>query len=300
MKAVDQLKDESMAVRLGGIYSLEKIMNSPDKEVKDYHDTIIEMLCAYVREKRPFDQDGYNKELEFFKKENSDPAVENYYSEYEKFIKSLNKYKIPIHTDIRAILTVLGRRKNKDNEEVEIDLKVTNWIKAGLGEMKLEGFNLSVAHLENANLWGAHLENANLDGAHFENAELIEAHLENAKFWGAHFENADLRFAHLENADLYEAHFENADLEHAHFKKANLYGAYLENTNLRFASLENIIIVPSWEDREETKEDRINFINELEKAEQVKEIELDDKIMKIIEEEEEFSELLRRINEGEE
>ena len=356
VKAVDQLKDKNMAVRLGGIYSLEKIMNSPDKEVKDYHDTIIELLCAYVREKRPFDQDGYNKELEFFIKENSDPAVENYYSEYEKFIKSLNKYKIPIYTDIRAILSVLGRRDNRKNEKVEIDLKDSNWINTGLYNININGFNflgahlenayLQGAHLENAYFMGAHLENAYFMGAHLENANLYKAHLENANLNGAHLENADLSWAHLENADLTgirlenanlrgtnlenadvkwallkyanlsEAHLENAYLRGINLENANLTGAHLENAYLYYANFKNVKLIPWWENREETKEEVIAFIKELEKARLVEGIKLDEKFVEIIMKnekdypklfkefkdriKEEFPDIFKRIKEGEE
>ncbi|MHA1342219.1 MAG: pentapeptide repeat-containing protein, partial [Promethearchaeota archaeon] len=265
VKAVDQLgRDDSMAVRLGGIYSLEKIMNSPDEEVKDYHDTIIELLCAYVREKRPFDTNKYKKDLELFEKEYSDLPNERYYSEYEKFIESLIKYKITVDTDIRAILTVFGRRENSENEKVVIDLTNTNWIEANLDLISLKGFNLSESHLENAELMGAHLEDTNF----------MEAHLENTNLGYTNLKNTTLRYANLEHAYLKGAHLENADLYYANFK--------------------NIKLVPPMEDREETKEEIIEFIKELAKAGEIKGIELDDKIKKIIEEE--FPDLFIRIS----
>ena len=46
-RAIEQLGSEKMAIRLGGIYALERIANDSDK---DYW-PIIETLTAYVRER---------------------------------------------------------------------------------------------------------------------------------------------------------------------------------------------------------------------------------------------------------
>ena len=49
-RAIEQLGSERMAVRLGGIYALERIANDSDK---DYW-PIMETLTAYVRERTPW------------------------------------------------------------------------------------------------------------------------------------------------------------------------------------------------------------------------------------------------------
>ncbi len=328
VRAVDQLKDENMAVRLGGIYSLEQIMNSENKEDYKFHDVIIELFCAYVREERPFDEEDYK----------INPS----------------KYKVKVLTDIRAILTVLGRRVNKDDEKVEIDLKHTNWNDADLSNMKLEGFNLSGAHLEGANLNGANLEHAKLMEAHLEGADLYGANLEHAKLMEAHLEGADLNGANLEHAKLINTHLEGADLKIAHLEGADLRIAHLEGANLTVADLEgadlsgvhleradltradlagailtgahlaganltgadlagailfkahlsgadlekvnfkDIKLVSRFQVRAETEEDRITFIRELENAIDVEGIELDNRIMDLIEKK--FPDLLKRIN----
>ena len=321
IKAVDQLNHSDTTVRLGGIYSFEKILNAKDKEVKGYHDTIIELLCTFIRENRPFKIEIYEKEP--------------------------NKYRKKVEIYIQAILTVFGRRENRKKETIRINLSNTNLYEANLYEAHLENADLieahlenayllgahlenanlsyvhlenaflGSAHLENANLRGAHLENANLSHVHLENAFLGSAHLENAYLLGAHLENADLIEAHLENANLLEAHLENANLSHVHLENAdlgsanlenadlsganlentNLWEAHLENANLYYANLKNIKLVPYWKpywkEREETKEEIIGFIKELEKARDIKGIELDDKFMKIIEEE--FPDLFKKV-----
>jgi len=49
-RAIEQLGSQEMAIRLGGIYALERIANDSDK---DYW-PIIETLTAYVRERAPW------------------------------------------------------------------------------------------------------------------------------------------------------------------------------------------------------------------------------------------------------
>src|SRR5215211_5252617 len=47
-RAIDQLGNESLEIRLGGIYALERIdKESPERT---YHGTVMEVLTAYVRE----------------------------------------------------------------------------------------------------------------------------------------------------------------------------------------------------------------------------------------------------------
>ncbi len=247
-KAIDQLgNNDSIAVRLGAIYSLEQIMNSANIQDIKYHDQIIELLAAFVRDERKVEKVVDEEGESITVKDREEVIIESY---------------IPIMTDIRAILTVLGRRKNRDNEKVEIDLKNTNWIDADLSHMKLEGFNLRRAHLENANLWNAHLENADLLNAHLENVGLMDTHLENAKLWNAKLEDADLRGANL--------------------------------TGIKTSFPDNNKVTKKWDIYNDTDETRTAFIKKLEKAEFVRDIQLDDEIVKIIEEE--FPALYKRIN----
>ena len=55
-KAVDQLAHDKIEVRLGGIYTLERI----SRESRDDHWTVVETRCAFVRE-RSRRNDGLEK-----------------------------------------------------------------------------------------------------------------------------------------------------------------------------------------------------------------------------------------------
>jgi uncharacterized protein YjbI with pentapeptide repeats len=211
-RAIEQLGSEEMAIRLGGIYALERIAYDSKK---DYW-PIMETLTAYVRENAPWPPKDLAATTA---KEPSAPKLA---------------------TDIQAVLTVLGRRKYrfKYGEDERLDLTNTNLHGADLREVHLEGAHISGAHLEGADLRRTHLEDAGLRKVHLEQADLREAYLEGAHLREAHLEEAHLSGAHLKQARLMGAHLEGADLVDARLEGAVLLGAHLEGADLRGAHLE--------------------------------------------------------------
>ena len=153
-KAIAQLGDDKMAIRLGGIYALERIARDSEKD----HGPIMEVLTAYVRE-------NATKEGEYAEKAAQGPTI-----------------------DIQAILTVLGRRETTDGNRLNnpLDLSNTHLVGAELGRANLHlaflvGANLSRAILNRANLRDANLQDANLEGAKLRGAILDDANLDGAK-----------------------------------------------------------------------------------------------------------------------
>ncbi len=144
-KAIAQLGDDKMAIRLGGIYALERIAKDSEKD----HGPIMEVLTAYVRENAPV-------QMEYTPKEDEKPP-----------------------TDIQAILTVLGRRETtgKNRGNARLDLSKTHLI----GVVILPAANLSGLDLFAANLTRAWLFAANLSGATLREAILSGADLSWAK-----------------------------------------------------------------------------------------------------------------------
>ncbi len=130
-KAVEQLgTEDSLEVRLGGIYALERIAFDSARD----HPVVMEVLSAYVREHVPLPMCTSTASSER-------PA-----------------------TDVQAILTVIGRRDtNRDRDSPALD--GTCLTGADLGDANLTGANLTGANLINANLTGADLTGANLTGA---------------------------------------------------------------------------------------------------------------------------------------
>jgi hypothetical protein len=200
--AVAQLGDkESLEVRLGGIYALERLMADGARD----QPTILEILAGWIRERTT----------------------------------SLTPVPQRVSTDVQAALTVIGRRTPFDAER-PIDLRRTILPKADLSAAHLENAILLYAHLERAFLRRIRLAGAFLGRAHLEGADLGQAHLEGAFFDEAQLQGADLSGANLQNARFYWAHLEGADLGDADLNGAFLDGAHLEGANLKGADLRSV------------------------------------------------------------
>ena len=202
-KAVEQLGNADIHVRLGGIYALERI--SKDSE-RDYWQ-IMEIITAYVREK-----------ASVIKLEES-----------EKVITPVSGLGIQVSTDIQAVLTVLTRRAKAygQGEENPLDLSKSNLLEA----------NLLEANLQSANLQSANLQSAYLCFANLQSAYLCLANLQSANLQGADLRFADLRFANLRFANLQGANLRQADLQGADLQGANLQGANFLRTKLLLVNL---------------------------------------------------------------
>lgn len=223
-RAIDQLENSAIEIRLGGVYALVRIANESEK---DYW-PIMEIFTAYVRKNSCVD------------------------SRLKEFSKTR---KIPF--DIQAILTVIGRPKNSLNrrESKCLNLEMTclqgadlidtyfegaNFINAHLEgvfliDSHLEGADLKAAHLEMANLEWAKLERVNLKNVYLEKANLSGTNLEFSDLKNANFKKSHLVGANLKVSDLKNVIFEGANLMWTNFKRANLNGANLKGANLKGA-----------------------------------------------------------------
>ncbi len=140
-KAINQLGEsgpEKLAIRLGGIYALERIARDSKR---DYW-PVMEVLAAYVRENAPKKEEQSSK--------GDGPSKErNQAKENQPLVKPA--------TDIQAILTVIGRRTLtfETGEDKRLDLSRTNLIGVDLREANLTGIDLRGADLREADLRGA-------------------------------------------------------------------------------------------------------------------------------------------------
>lgn len=203
MRAVDQVGHPALDVRLGGIYSLERLA----QESPEHHGPIIEILAAFVREHAPW------------------PAREG------------NGRRRP-STDVQAAVTILGRRIVEQDTGAPISLSYTALPGATLTGAHLERALLSGANLEGADLFKADLSSADLEGANLRNAGLLLASLNDTVLWGANIEGARLYGASLEGAALKGANLKGAGLTGANLKDAGLHSADLSGADLTGANLE--------------------------------------------------------------
>ena len=230
-KAIEHLGTNTPAVRLGGIYALEKIARHSSED----HWTVIEVLTAFIRDKMSWDDEREQK----------------------------NRQETQVTAEIQAALTVIGRRSKtyKNGEHERLDLHATNLRGASLREARLEGANLIDTHLEGADLRGAQLEGAFLDKARLgilvlaqggprRKTNLTLANMKDVKcgsadLHGAVLAEADLSgasFVHsnFTGANLTKANLENADLSEATLSEATLSGATLHRTRINGANLERV------------------------------------------------------------
>ena len=203
-RAIEQLAGDRLEIRLGGIYTLERLARESEAD----HWPIMEVLCAFVRERTAWAEE----------RESPTTAA----------------------ADVQAVLTVLGRRArgHEQREEQRLDLRRTDLRGVDLSDLHLERACLLEAHLEGADLQGVHFEGADLRRAHLSNADLVEANLKGADLREAHLQAAYLVEAHLEGADLGGAHLEGAYLGGAFLEGADLGGAHLDGAYIYKAHLE--------------------------------------------------------------
>ena len=246
-KAITQLGDaERLAVRLGGIYALERIA----KESTKHHWPIMEVLTAYIRENAPW---------------NEKYGSQNTIWACDRFSEPIQLTSPKPATDIQAILTVLGRRTlvhevgwspprftDPWRKYQNLDLRGTNLRNADLMGAHLEGAILRGAHLEGARLVGAQLQGADLTGAQLQGADLSKAHLEKAclgsanlskaDLEGTHLERAVLSWAHLQETNLHDVNLKEADLRRANLQNARIWRTHLEGAHLKGANLQGVLI----------------------------------------------------------
>ena len=204
-KAVEQLGHNEISIRLGAVLALEL----RGKASSSLLSPIIQVLCAYIREKRPNP----------VQRDDDSPA------------------RLP--TDIQLILEIISRLKIKDKDnQITVDLHDTDLSGVSWFQATLNSANLSKAKLNRAKLNRADLSGADLRGADLSEANLIETNLRGADLRGAKLNGAKLNGADLRGADLSRAKLNGADLRGANLSSgADLSWAHLNEANLGEADL---------------------------------------------------------------
>lgn len=167
-KAVEQLGNENIHVRLGGIFALEQIANTEDK----YYWQIMEILTAYVRTRSPWPE----------KEDKRQVNLET--GEIEK-----------IAEDIQSVITVLSNRRQsyQNGEQSPLNLSrvdLRSCLFVIFSDFKGANFshsNLSQTRLSSVNLSHALFEEADLSKANLMQSELLSAFFRNSNISGARF-----------------------------------------------------------------------------------------------------------------
>jgi uncharacterized protein YjbI with pentapeptide repeats len=219
-RAVDQLGSDNLSIRLGGIYSLERIARDSPRD----YGPVMEVLTAFVRQNAPVAANAAATPV---------TAVPR------------------VAPDIRAVLKVIGRRT-----PAQVDVEIEEGADClDLTGVSLVGVNLVDTNLRNtcwdrSDLRAAQLSRANLTNTTFSGTDLSQqANLQDANAAGAIFNDANLALSNLTNTDFTNANLQAANLSqaildrtifiNANLVRANLEGARIIGTNLSGASVFN-------------------------------------------------------------
>ena len=228
-QAISYLASDKIAVRLGGIYTLERLAQDAPSE----YWLTIEVLTAFVRERAVSGDVTVPDSLQLptVLRSSDRPAIvvvgEADLTDRRANVRPVSPKPaaLPrIPTDIQAVMTVLSRRDvSRDRPDRTIELRESN---------------LRAADMSGIELWGADLWKVNLREAQLWNAKLIcaflgRANLSEASLWYADLEGAYLWKANLQGANLSEANLSQANLEGSNLKGANLHHTNLINADLR-------------------------------------------------------------------
>jgi hypothetical protein len=200
-RAIDQLGNPSIDVRLGGIYALGRLA----LESREDFGAIVNILSAYVREHSRWPPQAEPLH---------DGALRGRLSKATSLRtrESLHRSPSPAGVDVVAIVKLLQARCERHHlhDGIVIDLASTNLCGIRTERLLLADAHLSSTQFQRATLLRADLRRANLIGAQLEGAVLIGADLTNARL-----QSAVLRNAHLQGANLSGAQLQRADLRGA-------------------------------------------------------------------------------------
>ncbi|WP_328639804.1 pentapeptide repeat-containing protein [Streptomyces canus] len=225
VEAIKLLAAEGAPEKLGGIYSLERIMRDSKRD----RSTIAEVLAAYVRQRL----DGSAPEIMEKRLKDEELAAAR---ERGGGIgsKPSEPPLVPLPEDVRAALTVLSR--NWEEAAPRADLRTLDLTRWDAREVQMVGVYAPGANLSSSELPGAALNRSDLHEAVLFNSNLANADLSHAELYDSALQGSKLSKAQLVGAILYDADLNQADARQANFTKADLSGAQLRDAQLQAAT----------------------------------------------------------------
>lgn len=171
-KAVEQLGNLSLDVRLGGIYALERIARNSAVDMGP----IIEILGAFARGRSPWP-----------------PRMPGQFTEQAP-IKIVPTLAIRA-ADVQAAVIVLGRMVRLDQPRLRLhttDLRRARMYRIDIQDALLGNSNLRSARFYDTNLMGADLGGIDLRDSYLMRADLSKVNLRGADLRGAQLDGAKL------------------------------------------------------------------------------------------------------------
>ncbi|GAA2109924.1 pentapeptide repeat-containing protein [Streptomyces synnematoformans] len=229
--AVTNLGSDTMEVRLGGVYALQRIMQDSPRD----HPGIANVLTTYVRahaDRPPQKGAPIAADIQAALSviATRDPAHDDY------FVPDLRAARLPgVDLGHRVPYPELRPFDPDDYRPARLEDAI-------LTDADLTRATLTRARLHHANLTGADLTGANLDAADLSRAFLPQTDLSDAYLVGADLSGASLGGADMAETQLFKANLTGARLGGANLKGANLKGANLQQASFRDAHLQDAFL----------------------------------------------------------
>ncbi|MFI9174853.1 pentapeptide repeat-containing protein [Streptomyces lincolnensis] len=184
VEAIKLLSSDNVTQRLGGIYSLERIMRDSARD----HRTVLEVLAAFVRTRAAKDP-----------KSAGDPPVQK--------------------VDVHAALTVIGRRPRQSAWPLQLRNLDLSWV--DLRGYELHGLDFDMTTFDHSDMAGCQLAGSSFERSSLKSVSLRGANMFFARFYRTVLSQADLSRAILSHANMpqtyvHEAKFEQANLAGAY------------------------------------------------------------------------------------
>ncbi len=186
-KAYEQLGHAHMAVRIGAIYTLEKVMRDVQDTDFNLYWSIIETLSGFAR----------NRSREIINSNNISPSDSG--------------FTVVTDSDICAFLGVIGRRKKPETARV-VNCKGLYLVRCGVPS---DALNFTHCDFE-----GSYMSNIQMSGKDFENSSFFMANLSSGNFRGSNFRNSKCSGSDFSNAWLEGADFAGAEVAEDQFRSA--------------------------------------------------------------------------------
>jgi uncharacterized protein YjbI with pentapeptide repeats len=245
-RAINQLGESAkedvsrMAMRLGGIYALERIASDSYRD----HWVVMEVFTAYVREQSPVPA-------------KPDLRREKPEDRARRLAAQCGPGSVPFaREDIQAIVNVLGRRKWTHLERIEERGEFLRLDWSDLRAVEFKRGNLNHARIQFACLQDSTFRFSSLLDTDLSDTVLDRAKLIRSDFTRARFKRSIMRNVEIRNSCLTGADLKMADLRCAAIRCAELSGADLDGADLRSADLSGAYGITAEQFKKANSDDR--------------------------------------------
>ncbi|WP_067654834.1 pentapeptide repeat-containing protein [Nocardia harenae] len=206
-KAVSQLGSENLDIRLGAIYSLERLAVDSPRD----HWGVFSVLSAFVRTHAPAGEACDSVEA--------------------------------VAPDIEAASTAIARRGYEEDGEARTRGEEIHAVDVGetcLAGVLMVDVTLTNTDFRGSDLSGAVINSSGIFDTNFDSADLREMVMRDTAVWRSSFRGADLSGAVFERGELNEVGFQDADLTGASFRAVSLEHVDLSGADLTGVDLTGV------------------------------------------------------------